>query len=106
MNLGTVGVNALQELRGNPHFDKLRESVADAAHTALHNVLEVPAEARSEATGYARAVRDMWRAMESGATGVVQRAVGPTKDGKLPRKDAAPAPAATPAAKGEGGSII
>lgn len=75
LNLGNEGLKAAAELRASPHFAALLGALEARAYEMMTRALESDSAGRVDATAYARALRDLWIALESGATGVPQRAV-------------------------------
>jgi hypothetical protein len=85
LNLGNDGLATLRELRGNPHFARFQQLFADYVYARIQDAITTPVDQRIEATAYARALRDVWIAFESGVQDKPQRQVA------LPRKRAATA---------------
>lgn len=79
INLGNEGLAAARALRMDANFAALRAAIGEFAWARMNASLEVPQELRVEATAYARAVRDLYVAIEAGTIDQPQRAV------KVPR---------------------
>lgn len=79
LNLGNDVSEAALALRADPHFAALRAGMAKVVNDKISQALDSPVEQRVEATAYARALRDVWVALEAGAQNVRANTV------KLPR---------------------
>lgn len=78
LNIGTPAVKAAETLRGNPDWAAIRASLGELTRSRMNAALEAPPEQRVDATGYARALRDLYVAFESATTGVqIQRVAKP-----------------------------
>lgn len=95
LNLGNSTMAACAALRTDASFAALRTGLADIAHQKIHAALDVPPDARVEATSYARALRDVWLAIEAATLTVPQRQVALPKN-----KPAQPSPPSQPGAPG------
>ena len=82
INLGHEGLQAARALRMDPQFAVLRAAIGEFAWKKIEAALDAPPELRVEATAYARALRDLYVAIEAGATDQMQRNI------KLPRGEA------------------
>lgn len=83
LNLGTDGCNAARDLRGNANWETLRAAVRNLVTQCMNQALDATPERKGDATGYARALRDMCLAFDSATTGVNQNQVkkpGPVKE--------------------------
>lgn len=63
LNIGTIGVDAVQALRINPDWTKLLDALSNVVRDRLHAALEAPPDFRVDATAYARALSDMHTAL-------------------------------------------
>lgn len=75
LNLGTPTVQAAAALRPDPHFEQVRAGLAEVVQARVNAALDAPVEQRVEATAYARAIRDVWVALEAATLGVRPAAV-------------------------------
>ena len=69
LNLGSQGVNACANLGNQGDFVALRLALLEQVRTQMNQALDIEAARRDDAIGYARALRDLWIALEAGATG-------------------------------------
>lgn len=70
LNLGNEVMSAAQALRGDTNFAALRAAMVSVVHDKINGALESAPEHRVEATAYARALRDMWLALEAATQSV------------------------------------
>lgn len=70
LNLGNVGCNAAHSLRSNPGWDELRAALRELASAKMNVALDAAPDNQATACGYARAMRDMWVALEAATAGV------------------------------------
>jgi phytoene/squalene synthetase len=75
INLGNDGVAAVRELRVSPAWAALMKALADQARSTANTALDASPELQASACGYARAVRNMYIAFESAASGMQQNLV-------------------------------
>ena len=76
LNIGTDGVNAANNLGNAGDFVALLDALLKVADDAVHNAIEMsPGPDRDDRLGYARALRDLWIALQSARTGVPYRRV-------------------------------
>jgi hypothetical protein len=83
LNLGTDGVNACVNLANNGDFVVFRDAILDRARDQMNAALDIEPSKRDDAIGYARALRDLWLAIEAAVTG--QRVNQVKKPGLDPR---------------------
>jgi hypothetical protein len=69
LNLGSQGVNACANLGSQGDFVALRLALLEQVRTQMNQALDIEAARRDDAIGYARALRDLWLALEAAATG-------------------------------------
>jgi hypothetical protein len=76
LNLGNDAIDALVSLRGNAEFKEFHAKLGEMVNTMTNAALE-PAEGamRDDRCGYARALRDLWIAIESAITNEKYNAV-------------------------------
>lgn len=65
LNLGTEGVNACANLGNSSDFVAFRAALLEVARVQMNQALDLATE---NSIGYARAVRDLWLAVEAAAT--------------------------------------
>lgn len=99
INLGHEGLQAARALRMDPQFAVLRAAIGEFAWKKIEAALDAPPELRVETTAYARALRDLYVAIEAGATDQMQRNI------KVPRPGKG-AVAAAAAASADAGEIL
>lgn len=75
LNLGDAATRAARTLCFNEGFTALRAGLGDLAQTKVNEAISSHPESRLEATAYARALRDVWVALEAAALGVRQQQV-------------------------------
>lgn len=75
LNLQNDGCAAIRELRNHPAWPAFMKAVAEATRARANSAIEAPPELQASACGYARAMRDLYVACESAATGVAQNNV-------------------------------
>lgn len=75
MNLGSVATDAALRLKNNPDWIAFKAGLEATAGALMNASLASPPEARLDATAYARAVRDVWIAVEAATTATGQRGV-------------------------------
>lgn len=63
INLGTAGVQALTELRGNRQVEDLMIAITQLVQKRLIGAVNAPVENRIDETAYARGLHDLWAAM-------------------------------------------
>lgn len=59
LNLGPAAFEAVTNLRNNSDWRHVVAAIAEQMSSLMHRAVEVPAEQRADATGYARAIRDL-----------------------------------------------
>jgi hypothetical protein len=59
LNLGSAAFDAIQNLKNSRDWQTFRAGLHEAMERQIHQALEVTPEHRQDATGYARAVRDI-----------------------------------------------
>jgi len=59
VNLGTAAFEAITQLRGNRDWRQIVDALNEQMSVFMHKALEVSVEQRADATGYARALRDL-----------------------------------------------
>jgi len=70
INIGTAACEAMRELRSNPHWLTIRESMREQSRAKMNVALESPpGGTRDDAVGYARALRDIVVSFEAATTG-------------------------------------
>jgi hypothetical protein len=76
LNLGTDALDALASLRGNAEFREFHNKLGEIVNQFSNAALE-PGDgaARDDKCGYARALRDIWIAIESAVTNEKYNAV-------------------------------
>jgi hypothetical protein len=70
VNLGTAAVTSAQELRNNKDFERLLEALGNEAQKRMIGAIASSPEIRTDATGYARGMYDVWEALHSAYHGV------------------------------------
>lgn len=65
LNLGNIGCNAARALQANPDWAELRGALAELARAKMNVALDAAHDNQATACGYARAIRDMWVALEA-----------------------------------------
>lgn len=75
LNLGTEGVNACANLANAADFVLFRDALLERARDQMNQALDIEPAKRDDAIGYARALRDLWIAIEAAATGQRANAV-------------------------------
>jgi hypothetical protein len=75
LNLQNDGIAAIRDLRMNPAWPVLMKVMATQSREHANRALDAPPELQASACGYARAVRDMYVALESATTDVPQQIV-------------------------------
>lgn len=89
LNLGNDGVNACQNMANSGDFIAFRDALLEQSRVLMNQALDVEPARRDDAIGYARALRDVWVAIEAAVTG--QRMSAVRKPGVIdPRSNAAP----------------
>lgn len=68
LNLGTEGVNACANLGQQGDFVAFRLALLEQVRTQMNQALDIEPARRDDAIGYARALRDLWLALEAAAT--------------------------------------
>lgn len=82
LNLGTPAVEAAKHLHGNEHFQAVRDGLREQLRARMNLAIDSAPDHCVANTAYVRALRDVWVAIESAATGVQQKQVktpGPEK---------------------------
>jgi hypothetical protein len=69
LNIGNEGVKAAKSLVVSSDWATLRGVLLEQARAAMNRAIEA-VSGREDACGYARALRDIWMALESASTGV------------------------------------
>lgn len=95
LNLGNDGINACMNLANNGDFIAFRDALLEQSRTLVNQALDVEPTRRDDAIGYARALRDVWLAIEAAATG--QRMSAVKKPGVIDPRNPVAAPAAAAA---------
>lgn len=79
LNLGTEALEAAKQLHQasgtKALFEAIRHGIHDQVRDKMNFALSCEHEARADAIGYARALRDVFMALEAGALGVRPNAV-------------------------------
>ena len=65
LNIGTLACEAAKSLRQSSDWTTLRSELGRIMQDKLYAAVEAPPEARLDATAYARALRDLWTALEA-----------------------------------------
>jgi len=74
LNLGTEGVNAARNLANSGDFVVLLDAIMERADAAIHVALDMEGGSkRDDAIGYAKALRDIWIALQSARSGIPYR---------------------------------
>lgn len=68
LNLGNEGLNACANLGNQGDFVALRLALLEQVRTQMNQALDIEPTKRDDAIGYARALRDVWLALEAAAT--------------------------------------
>lgn len=68
LNLGTEGINACANLGQQGDFVALRLALLEQVRVQMNQALDLESSKRDDAIGYARALRDVWQAIEAAAT--------------------------------------
>jgi hypothetical protein len=69
LNLGTDAINACMNLSNSADFILFRDGLLERARDHMNQALDIEPTKRDDAIGYARALRDLWIAIEAAATG-------------------------------------
>jgi sirohydrochlorin ferrochelatase len=69
LNLGNDVMEAARSLREMEPWATVREGLLEAARRAMNTALETAGERTGDAIGYARALRDVYLALEGATTG-------------------------------------
>jgi len=69
LNLQNGGINACVNLANNGDFAAFRDALLERARDQMNQALDVESAKRDDAIGYARALRDVWIAIEAAVTG-------------------------------------
>jgi hypothetical protein len=69
LNLGNEVMEAARSLREYEPWTAVREGLLEAARRAMNTALETAGERAGDAIGYARALRDVYLALEGATTG-------------------------------------
>jgi hypothetical protein len=83
VNLGSVAVAAIQELRGNKHFEDLVEALDAFAQNLIIAAIAAPPANRVDETSRARGFYEVWQAVATSYTGKHMTQVKPTALGRL-----------------------
>jgi hypothetical protein len=77
LNFGTDAIAALAGLRDNNNFREFHDKLGELVNQMSNAALEPSGEAsRDDKCGYARALRDVWIAVEAAVTGAKYNSVG------------------------------
>jgi hypothetical protein len=77
VNIGSEAVNAIQELRGNAHFERLVAALGVFAQTRMLAAMETDPTMRTDATAHARGMYHLWQALHSAHAGLHMSQVKP-----------------------------
>lgn len=69
VNLGSAAVTAIQELRGNRHFEELVDALDAFAQGLMIAAMASPVPSRVDETARARGFYEVWQAMSTAYTG-------------------------------------
>lgn len=75
INLGPEGCKAASELRGNDQFSSVIAAIKEQANKAANAALDASPDLVQQRAGYARALRDVFVALEAERAGVVQQKI-------------------------------
>lgn len=75
MNLGSAVTEAAGRLKGNEDWEVLRVGLGDYATNIMNTAIASPVDVRTDATAYARGVRDTWIAFEAATAKVAQNLI-------------------------------
>lgn len=75
INLGQAGTEAVRNLHGNGDFQMFRAALEEQVRKYTYELLEIEPVRVEHGRGYAKAVFDLYRAVEAAATGGRQTAV-------------------------------
>jgi hypothetical protein len=78
VNIGTAGVEAAQELRGNRDFERLLEALEVVVEKFHLSAIDSPPEFRVDQTAYARGMIDLWQALRAAHDGTKPNLVKPS----------------------------
>jgi hypothetical protein len=92
LNLGNDGMIACQNLANSSDFILFRDALLDKAREQMNAALDIEPTKRDDAVGYARALRDLWLAIEGAVSG--QRMNQVKKPGAIDPRAASTAQAA------------
>lgn len=68
LNLGNEAIGACLNLANNGDFAMFRASLMEKVREQMNAALDCEAGKRDDAIGYARALRDLWLAIDAAAT--------------------------------------
>lgn len=69
LNLGNDAINACANLANAGDFVMFRDGLLERVRDLTNQALDTEPSKRDDAIGYARALRDLWMAIEAAATG-------------------------------------
>lgn len=72
LNLQNDGCAAVLALRNHPAWPAFMKALGELTRAKVNTAIEAAPELQASACGYARALRDLWIACESAATGAPQ----------------------------------
>lgn len=75
INLGPEGCKAASELRVSAQFAVVVSAIKDQANKAANAAMDASPELLAQKAGYARALRDIFVALEAERTGVIQQKI-------------------------------
>jgi len=75
LNLGNNACNACKNLSNSADFILFRDGLFERARDHMNQALDIEPSKRDDAIGYARALRDLWLAIEAASTGQKIQAV-------------------------------
>ncbi|HEY1491979.1 MAG TPA: hypothetical protein VGF35_05090 [Steroidobacteraceae bacterium] len=78
VNIGTDGVQAVQELRGNREFERLLDALEIVAGKFHLSAIDSPPEFRVDQTAYARGMIELWQALRAAWDGTKPNTVKPS----------------------------
>ena len=70
INIGTEATKAIQEMRGNPHFERMLDALEEIALTRVLASVESPSEQRVQQTAHAHGIMDVYRSLRIAYTGL------------------------------------
>lgn len=69
INLGTAGIDAIQELRGNRHFENFVTALGLVTQSKMAAAISSDVDKRTDQTAYVRGMYDLWVALHSAYSG-------------------------------------